>query len=44
MKKIFDLFKKILSLNNYIIENKNSWYKRQENFLAEIEDNDLFFF
>ena len=43
MKKIFDLFKKILSLNNYIIENKNSWYKRQENFLAEIEDNDLFF-
>lgn len=43
MKKIFNFFKKILSLVDYTIESRNSWYKRQENLLVEIEKEDFNF-
>lgn len=40
MRKLYNFAKNILDKFNYTIEHKNSWYKRQENFLAEIEDDD----
>jgi len=38
MKKII---KKILNNFNFEVVSKNSWYKRQENYVSEIEDSEL---
>jgi O-methyltransferase len=43
MRKLFNFFKKLLSIWNYTIEHKNTWYKRQENYIAEIKKEDLNF-
>lgn len=43
MRSIFNYFKKILSIWNYTIEHKKTWYKRQENYIAEIKKQDLDF-
>ena len=43
MRKIFNYLKKLLLIFNYTIEHKNAWYKRQENYLAEIKKKDLNF-
>ena len=43
MDRFINLLKKILNIFNYRIEHVKSWYKRQENYLAEIKDDDLDF-
>jgi hypothetical protein len=43
MIKFSNFTKKIFSIFNYKIEHVKSWYKRQENYLAEIEESDLNF-
>lgn len=40
---IRNFIKKLLLKSNYKIETLDSWYNRQENFLAEIEENDANF-
>ena len=43
MTKVTNFIKKIFSIFNYKIEHVKSWYKRQENYLAEIEESDFNF-
>ena len=41
MNKYSEILKKIINKFNFKIEHKNSWYKRNEHFIAEINDDEL---
>ncbi len=41
MNKYSEIIKRLINKFNFRIEHKNSWYKRNEHFIAEIDENEL---
>ncbi len=41
MNKYSEIIKRLINKFNFKIEHKNSWYKRNEHFIAEIDENEL---
>ena len=41
MNKYSEIIKRLITKFNFKIEHKNSWYKRNEHFIAEIDENEL---
>ena len=41
MNKYSEIIKRLINKFNFKIEHKNSWYRRNEHFIAEIDKNEL---
>ncbi len=41
MNKYSEIIKRLITKFNFKIEHKNSWYKRNEHYIAEIDENEL---
>ena len=41
MNKYSEIIKRLINKFNFKIEHKNSWYRRNEHFIAEIDESEL---